>query len=219
MKNYPETLISNPLFKNIKSEELPLLLNCLSARIRVFEKNSYIFTEGDTLTHIGIIVSGRAHVIKDDHWGNRAILSELSDGDLFGEAFAFAGEGISPVSVISISKCEVLFIDYTKILHTCISPCSFHSEIISNLVKILAQKTVMLTQKMHFITQKKTRGKLLSYLSAQKERTGSNTFVIPFNRQELADFLSVERSAMTRELCRMRDEGLLEFRKNRFTLK
>ncbi|HKL73849.1 MAG TPA: Crp/Fnr family transcriptional regulator [Clostridia bacterium] len=219
MKKYLELLAKNPLFRNIKNTEMSFLLKCLSARIEVFEKNSYIFTAGEIISNIGIVVSGKAHIIKDDHWGNRTILSNLIRGELFGEAFIFADLEVSPISVVAVERCEILFLDSHKLLTTCPKPCLYHTAIISNMVKILAQKTLQLTQKMHFITQKKTRDKLLNYLSYQEVRVKSKSFNIPFNRQELADYLSVERSAMSKELCKMRDEGILEFNKSHFTLK
>lgn len=219
MKKYLELLAKNPLFRNIKNTEMSFLLKCLSARIEVFEKNSYIFTAGEIISNIGIVVSGKAHIMKDDHWGNRTILSNLIRGELFGEAFIFADLEVSPISVVAVERCEILFLDSHKLLTTCPKPCLYHITIISNMVKILAQKTLQLTQKMHFITQKKTRDKLLNYLSYQEVRVKSKSFNIPFNRQELADYLSVERSAMSKELCKMRDEGILEFNKSHFTLK
>lgn len=219
MNNYLKIIKDNQLFQNINDEETLSLLKCLSGKFVTFEKNSYILTEGEKMSYIGLIISGRAHIIKDDHWGNRALLSELSTGDIFGEAVSFAGEDISPVSVIAMEKCEILLINFKNILNTCPTPCAHHNTLINNLVRILARKTVLLTQKMQFITQKNTREKLLAYLSAQEKTAKSSTFYIPFDRQELADYLSVERSAMSKELGKMRDEGILEFHKNRFTLK
>lgn len=219
MKNYLDIVKNNPLFQNINNEELASLLKCLQARVKIYEKNSYIFSEGGKVSEIGIIISGRVHIIKDDYWGNRSILSELNEGEMFGEAFSFAGEKSSPVSVLAVERCETLLINFNNILHACPTPCLHHTMIITNLIKILAKKTVLLTQKMQFITQKKTREKLLSYLSAQEKAANSSTFEIPFNRQELADFLSVDRSAMSNELSKMRNEGILDFDKNRFTLK
>jgi CRP-like cAMP-binding protein len=219
MKNYLEIIKTNPLFQNINDDETASLLKCLCGRIEGYEKNSYIFMEGGKVADIGLVISGRAHIIKDDHWGNRTILAQLSFGEMFGEAFAFAGEEISPVSVIAVDSCQILLINFNKILHTCPSPCGHHTTLINNLIKILAKKNVLLTHKIQFITQKKTREKLLAYLSNQEKKAKSSTFTIPFNRQELADFLSIDRSAMSSELSKMRNEGILEFDKNHFTLK
>ncbi|NLL56037.1 MAG: Crp/Fnr family transcriptional regulator [Clostridiales bacterium] len=219
MKEYLQITQKNALFNNIDDQDILHLLNCLSARVEVFEKNSYIIMEDGKVSDIGIVLDGRAHVIRDDFWGNRSILAELKQGEMFGEAFAFAGQETAPVSVISVEKCKILFLSVQNMLSTCLAPCSRHIALINNLIKILAQKNVLLTQKIQFVTQKKTRDKLLAYLSSQEKLAHSNTFTIPFNRQELADYLSVDRSAMSNELSKMRDEGILDFNKNLFTLK
>lgn len=218
MEKHLEKLSKNPLFNDLNMEELKAMLLCLSARAVSFEKNSYIFTEGSENSNIGIVISGRVHIIKDDYWGNRTILAEMGASDMFGEAFCFAGVKIMPVSVIALENTGILLFDYKRILNTCAKTCSYHTKLISNMVGIISRKNMLLTQKMQYITQKKTRDKLLSYLSAQSELYGNNKFDIPFNRQELADYLSVERSAMSNELCKMRDENLIDFHKNHFHL-
>lgn len=218
MEKYYDTLKKCPLFTGIKETELRTLLNCLSAAERHYEKNNFIFMTGDTVTTIGIVLSGNVHIIQEDFWGNRTILLSIENSGLFGEAFSCAEVGKLPVSALAIQATDILFIDYHRIITTCSSACTFHTGLIKNMIRILAGKNVMLTQKIEFLTQRTTREKLLSYLSWQAQQTGSSSFAISFNRQELAEYLSVDRSAMSNELSKMRDDGILTFHRNRFTL-
>ncbi len=219
MKNNFEVLKKCALFEHIAEAEISGLLKCLSAKEKKYKKNDFIFSEEDTPTYVGIILSGSVCIVKEDFWGNRAILTKLGVGDLFGEAFSCAGVKKLPVSVIASDDAEVLLVDYKKIITTCSTACVFHTRLISNMIKILANKNIMMTQKIQHIVKRTTREKLLSFLSEQALKSKSNTFTIQFNRQELADYLSVDRSAMSNELCKMRDEGILNFNKNNFELK
>lgn len=218
MENYLNILKSCPLFAGINESELSLLLDCLSAVERKYEKNHFVFMADEPVTSIGVVLSGSVHVIQENFWGNRMILARVEQGSIFGEAFSCAEVKKLPVSVIAVETSVVLLIDYRKIITTCPSACAFHMGLIKNMLQILANKNVMLTQKMEFITQRTTREKLLSYLSVQSRQAGSNSFKISFNRQELAEYLSVDRSAMSNELSKMRDDGILTFHRNQFEL-
>lgn len=219
MEKYLPILRKSPLFKGVEDNILSML-GCMSAKKVVFDKNEYIFTEGDATHTVGIALSGRILIIKDDFWGNRSILSEIVGGEMFGESFSYSDPSFTaPVSALAAEKSEVLLIDYAKLITTCSSNCFFHNQVIINLIGILTKKNIMLMHKITCVTKKTTREKLLFYLSAQAKRAKSNSFTISFNRQELADFLAVDRSAMSSELGRMRDEKLLEFHKNMFLLK
>ncbi len=219
MKNNLEVLKKCPLFDKIAENDMDNMLSCLSAKNKHYKKNDFIFSEEDKPTYVGIIISGSVCVVKEDFWGNRAILAKLGEGDLFGEAFSCAEVERLPVSVVATENTEVILIDYKKIITTCSSTCVFHTRLINNMIKILANKNIMMTQKIQHIVKRTTREKLLSYLSEQAIKCKSNEFKIPFNRQELADYLSVDRSAMSNELCKMRDEGVIEFNKNEFKIK
>lgn len=218
MKKYLPVLKKSPLFAGIGEENLLAMLACLSATIKEYPKDSYIFHCKDVVTSVGIVLSGSVHIIKEDFWGNLLLISQLGEGQLFGEAFSCAQAPELPVSVITVTPVKVLFINYKKIITTCSSACTFHSRLIQNILKSVAAKNLALTQKMEHMSRKTTREKLLSYLSEQSLHASSNSFTIPFNRQQLADYLCVDRSAMSAELCRMRDENLLQFHKNSFTL-
>ena len=218
MKEYLNILCTSPLFANMNKTELESMLKCLSARKAAYAKDVYILSAGNNIKDVGIVLSGSVNIIKEDFWGNRAILAKIHSGEMFGEAFAFSKIEKLPVSAVAAEKTEILFVDFGKIATTCSSACIFHTQLIQNMLKILAHKNIMLTQKLEHIVQRTTREKLLSYLSEQAMKSGSNSFSIPFNRQELADYLSVDRSAMSNELCKLRDEGILEFQKNNFKL-
>lgn len=218
MDKYLEVMKKCPLFAGIAETDLRTLLGCLSATERHYKKNSFIFMTGDDVTVIGIVLTGNVHIIQEDFWGNRAILAGIEAGGLFGEAFSCAETARIPVSALAVQPSDILLIDYRRIITTCSSACAFHTELIQNMLRILAGKNVMLTRKMEFLTRRTTRDKLLSYLSAQAQQAGSNEFTIPFNRQELAEYLSVDRSAMSSELSKMRDNGILSFQRNQFKL-
>jgi CRP-like cAMP-binding protein len=218
MENYPQALKKCPLFSGICESELQALLKCLSASRSVFEKNHFVFSADERATSVGVVLSGGVLILQEDFWGNRSILTRIDPGELFGEAFSCAGVEKLPVSALAAEKSEILLIDFRKVAVTCSSNCEFHSRLINNMIQILAMKNIMLTQKIEHITRKTIREKLMSYLSAQSRQSKSDSFVIPFNRQELADYLSVDRSAMSSELGRMRDEGILSFDRSSFEL-
>ena len=215
---YLRTLTGCALFEDIEAVDIPTMLRCLSPTVRSYARGEVVFAEGASLAQVGIVLSGRVQIEQNDYWGNRAILAQAEPGELFGEAFSCAGVRALPVSVCAALPCEIMLIDYRRIVRTCSSACAFHGQLIQNMLRILAEKNVALTQKIETVTQRTTRDKLLAYLSAQARRQGMDAFEIPFNRQELADYLSVDRSAMSSELSRMRRDGLVRCEKNRFEL-
>lgn len=218
MDEYLNILKACGLFYNIASADIPAMLECLSAEKKLFGKNEVIFAEGEPLHHFGIVLSGRVQIEQNDYWGNRSILALLEESGLFGEAFGYAGTPHLPVNVRAAAESDVMLIDCRKIFSGCSSACVFHTQLIQNMLRILAQKNVALTQKIETVTQRTTRGKLLAYFSAQAQAHGGSSFTIPFNRQQLADYLAVERSAMSAELSKMQKEGLIQYNKSKFKL-
>jgi CRP-like cAMP-binding protein len=212
------------LFAGIDADELDAMFVCLSPRKKSFAKGEYVYVENDDAAAVGVVVSGNVDIIREDYWGNRSIITRAGSGELFAEAFSCAARPCNaesrtlPVSVVANEECEILLLDYRRILLTCSSACGFHTRLIENMLRVIAGKNISLISKLQHLTQRNTREKLLSYLSEQAVRSGANKFDIPFNRQELADFLSVERSAMSAELSRLKAEGLLYYRKNHFEL-
>lgn len=207
------------LFEGISEEEMESMLDCLGAVRHRYEKGEYVFHRGERIHTIALLLEGCVHIQREDYWGNLSILNEISEGEVFGEVYACLGNEEMLNHAVAVRTSMVLFLDMQKLLENCPSSCSFHTRLIRNLLTVLASKNLILARKLQHMSQRTTREKLLSYLSEQSLKAESASFDIPFNRQQLADFLSVDRSAMSAELCRMRDEGLLEFQRNHFVLK
>lgn len=218
MKKYLEILRRCPLFKQIEDENLLTMLTCLGARIESFDKKYTIFAEGKPAKHIGIVLSGSVQVIRIDYYGNRSILTEVGAGEVFSEAFACAEVESTPVSVIANEPCEIMLLDCSHILHTCQNNCGFHQQLIFNLMKALAMKNIMFHQKLEITSKRSTRDKLMTYLMLQAKKSGSSRFTIPFDRQELADYLEVERSGLSAEISKLRKEGVIKSERNDFEL-
>ena len=218
MKKYFDILKDCSLFDGIHPDDLERMLTCMGARVDSFDKKYTIFAEGTPAKYVGIVLSGEAQTVRGDLYGNRTILSQASAPELVGEAFACAQIQSIPVSVIASEPCEMMFIDCGHILHTCQNNCGFHQQLIFNLMKDLAVKSIRFHQKSEVTSKRSTREKLMTYLSMMEKETGSRSFEIPFDRQELADYLEVDRSGLSAEISRLRKEGVLESRKNRFTL-
>jgi CRP-like cAMP-binding protein len=208
-----------PLFAGIPEDDLASLLSCLAAVRRSYDKGKYIFSEGQRPETVGIVISGRVHILKEDVWGNRNLLAEISTGDMFAEAMVCAAVDELPISVVAVECTQTLQLDYKRIITTCHSACGFHSSLIANMLRVLARKNIQLVDKMEHITKRTTREKLLSYLSEQSKQGGAREFDIPFDRQRLADYLSVERSALSAELSRMQADGVISYHKNHFVLR
>lgn len=209
---------NSPLFAGVKEHDLNSMMGCLSAKQRKYKKDEFIFHTGDRVTQIGMVLEGTVHIMKEDVWGNVMILGEAKAGDLFGEVYACAGVEHLEVSVVAKTDTTVLFLDIQKVLTVCSNGCEFHTKIIKNLLSSIAKRTLAMTRKVEHMSQRSLRDKVLSYLSSEAVKAGNNEFMISFNRQQLAEYLSVDRSALSAELGKMRDEGILEFRKNYFKL-
>lgn len=218
MKKYSSVLKKTQMFSGVSEEEMSGMLGCLGARMRTYPKGEYVLRQGQHLEDITVLVEGGLLIQKDDYWGNRSILGHISVGEMFGEAYAAPESGPLLNDVVAIEDSAVIFFDVKRILTTCSSACHFHSLVVQNMFFAISEKNRKLVQKLGHMSKRTTRDKLISYLSEEAKRQHSSSFTIPFNRQQLADFLSVDRSAMSNELCRMRDEGLLNFEKNRFEL-
>ena len=206
------------LFAGVEPSDLPLLLRCLGPKEATYPKDYTIIEEGDLLDELGVIIQGSVSIVRHDFWGNRTLVAKLGVGDIFAETVACTADK-SVASVITEEKTVILFLGVQKIIKACPSACVFHQSIIENMVKLLAHKNLTLMQKMNHITKRNTREKLLSFLSEQAKDRGKEEFTIPFDRQQLADYLCVDRSAMSTELGKMKGEGLIEYTKNTFMLK
>ncbi len=219
MKDFLSVLQSSKLFSGVSENELTAMLSCLDTKKENFPKDAFILHAGDTLDSIGIVLTGSVLIIQEDIWGNRNIISKAGPGQTFGAAYACApGSGLN-ISVIAETPVSVLFLNVKRILTVCPSTCSHHSRIIRNLLGELAEKNLRSNEKLTHMGQRTTRSKIMSYLSAEAQRLGTYEFDIPFSRQQLADYLGVERSGLSTELGKMKKDGLLDCHKNHFILK
>lgn len=218
MKKYLDILTQCPLFFGIAPENLTVMLTCLGARTVHFDKKYTILAEGNPAKYIGIVLSGSVQLIRVDYYGNRSLLAEIEPTQLFGEAFACAEVPAIPVTIVAAEPCDVMLIECSHVLHTCTNHCGFHQQLIFNLMKALAAQNLKFHQKLEITAKRTTREKLMAYLDGQAQRNQSSSFEIPFDRQELADYLEVDRSGLSAEISRLRREGILLCERNRFTL-
>ena len=218
MEEYIEILKQTQLFSGVCENEISAMLNCLQAKYVTFKKGDYVFREGENIDNITILLSGKLLVQHYDFWGNRNIVNIIQAGEMFGEAYVAPESGNLMNDVIAEEDSIVIFFNVRRILTVCSTACRFHSMVIQNLFFAISEKNLKLVRKIAHMSKRSTREKLLSYLSEEAKRQNSSNFTIPFTRQQLADFLCVDRSAMSNELCKMRDEGLLQFDKNQFSL-
>lgn len=219
MKEFLPVIRSSQLFSGIAEEELVPMLSCLDARQEAFPKDAFLLRTGDTVGSVGIVLSGSIMIIQEDIWGNRNILSKAGQGQVYAAAFACAPGAVLNVSVVAETPVTVMLLNIRRVLTVCSSACEHHNRIIRNLLAELAEKNLLQNEKLTHMGQRTTRGKLMSYLSAEAQRLGRYEFDIPFSRQQLADYLAVERSGLSLELGKMQKDGLLEFHKNHFVLK
>ncbi len=217
MEKYFEILKKVPLFKDIEADNLNNMLGCLGGFYASYKKNQIIFSTGEKVFNVGIIILGKLHIVKEDYLGNKTIIAELGSGDIFGEAFVCAKLPEFPVTVVCEAKSEILFIDYNKVVNVCSSACAFHSKLIENMLKIIAIHNIGLNQKIELLSMRTMREKILLYI-ATINKNNQKTVTIPFSRDGFADYLCVNRSALSKELGKMQSEGILTFDKNKFTL-
>ena len=218
MKEYIPVLRRTQIFAGVGSDEIGSMLLCLDAQLHHYKKGEYVLREGEHLSDIMILVGGRLHMQKDDYWGNRSILEQIRMGEMFGEAYTAPESGPLLNDVVAAEDSAVIFFNAKRIITTCPSACRFHTMVVQNLLFSISEKNRKLVRKLSHMSRRSIREKLISYLSEEATRQNSSCFTIPFNRQQLADFLFVDRSAMSNELSKMRKEGLLEFERNRFRL-
>ena len=218
MKEFIPVLKRTKLFSGVGDEDISTMLTCLGARLLTYKKGEHVLRQGEHLSDILVLAEGSLHIQRDDYWGNRSILGHIGVGEIFGEAYVAPESGTLLNDVIAVEDSAVFFFDVKRVISTCSSACRFHTMVVQNLFFAISEKNRGLVQKLDYMSRRTTREKLLSYLSEEAKKQNSASITLPFNRQQLADYLSVDRSAMSNELCKMRDEGLLEFEKNRFRL-
>lgn len=218
MKKYFEILQKCPLFSGIDDESLEKILGCLNANSKSYKKGDTVLAEGDLIESLGIVLQGSVQLARTDYYGNRSILASVEPPQVFGEAFVCAGLKALPIDIIAAQDAEIIFIDTGYIAAPCKCACDFHSRLIINLLNIVATKNLVLHRKIEIISKHTTREKLMAYLLFQAKKAESNTFTIPYNRQELADYLGVERSGLSSEIGRLCNEKVIECKRSTFTL-
>ena len=219
MWKYEDTAMKSRLFAGMRREEVETILPCLAGTVQTFAKEDCLLRAGEPAGRMGLLLEGAAQVVQEDYWGRRFLVARIEAGELFGESFACLEGETLPVSVIAAEPCTALLLEGRAVLHPCARACPGHGKLMGNLLEILAVKNTALTRKMEHLTRRTNREKLLSYLSEQARRCGGGRFSIPFTRQERADYLAVDRSAMSRELSRMREDGLCNFAGREFVLR
>lgn len=211
-------LTNAALFARLSRDEIDGALDCLKASVVHYKKGDFIISAGDETHSLGVMLSGQAAIYKDDILGNRSVMALIGPADMFAESFLCAGIMASPVTVEAGADCDVLMLPFDRVIKTCSSCCGYHNTLIENMLGIIARKNLTLSEKIDHIAKRKTRQKLASYLLGQATLKGSNSFSIGLNRQGLADYLCVNRSALSRELSSIAEQGILRFRKDRFVI-
>ena len=219
MKEYFEILSKCPLFNGIEQFDINSMIECLNGRTINVLKGKPVFLEGDSVQFVGVVLLGAVQVIREDYYGNRSVMAILQPGELFAEVFSCAGLETMPVSVISLTDSKVLLLDCRRVFTSCSNLCHFHSTLIKNLLQEMAQKNLALTQKIRYMSQKTTKEKLMAYLLDQAKQQKNTEFVIPHDRQSLADYLGVERSAMSAEISKLKKAGKIDTHGSWFCLK
>lgn len=218
-QKYNSVITNCMLFEKITEEELSMLLNCLKPGIRKHKKNDIVNVMGELFEGIGVVLTGQVAVVKESAAGNRIIMAMLKPGDLFGEMAAFSGSGKWPATVVAQTSCSVMYISPQKILGQCERACSGHRQLVMNMLGILSKKALSLSRKLEYLSIKSMRGRVANFLLEQYKKGGKATFLLTMNRNELADFLNVSRPSLSREMCKMRDDGLIDFHRSSVQLK
>ena len=211
--------IRSPLFEGVSPEDREAMLGCIGYHVTCFSKGDIVALEGETLNHIGILLEGTVDMVKEDLWGNKTLLVRMGKGEMFGESFACGSDNLSVVTFLVSEDARILFLHFERVMRSCTMACAFHQRLIENMLRIIADKNRDLMRKVEVISKRTIREKLLAYLSIQAQSRNTRYFEIPLGRVELAEYLCVDRSALTRELVKMKEEGLLDYDRNCFRMR
>ena len=211
--------LKSPLFSGIKPEDIAPMFSCIGYHISIYKKGEIIALEDENIKHVGVVISGTVDMVKEDLWGNKTMLVRIRENEVFGETFACGSDHLSVVTFLAYEDTKILFLPFDRVMHNCTMACAFHHQLIENMVSLIANKNRELMRKVEIVSQRTIREKLLAYLSIQSQINASRDFEIPLGRVELAEYLCVDRSALTRELVKMKAEKLINYEKNRFQLK
>ena len=207
------------LFEGMGDQEINSLIPCLRPSVRSFSRGELISQAGQLQYAIGIVLDGEVQIVKEDIDGSRLILGMLGPGELFGEVSAYAGQERWPSTVVAMASGQVLFLHTQKLLEPCCQTCDFHRRLIRNMLGIVARKAMEMNRRIHYLRIGGMRQKLAAYLYEQYRQTGVRTFLLQMNREQMADYLNVSRPSMSRELGRMKEDGIIDFYKSSFTIR
>ena len=210
--------VRSPLFAGIQPQDMEGMLGCIGYHVREFQKGGIISFEQENINHVGVVLKGAVDMVKEDLWGNRTMLVRSYRSDIFGETFACGEESQAVVSFVAAEDTQVLFLSFCRVMHTCTHACQFHQTLIENMVRLIARKNRELMRKVEVVSKKTLREKILAYLSIQAQSQGEKRFEIPLGRVEWAEYLCADRSALTRELAKMQEEGLIDYQRNLFKI-
>ena len=210
--------VETPLFDGIQPEERKAMLDCIGYHTGTFRKGDIVAFEEENMKHIGIVLSGSVDMVKEDLWGNSTMLVRVRKNEVFGETFACGSDNLSVVTFLVSEDAKVLFLPFNRVMHSCTMACQFHQKLIENMVRVIADKNRDLMRKVEVVSKRTIREKLLTYLSIHAQTQKMRYFEIPLGRVELAEYLCVDRSALTRELVKMKEDGLIDYDKNCFRL-
>ena len=210
--------VNSPLFSGIQSGNLDVMLGCIGYHISRFRKGEIIAFEEENIKHVGIVLSGAVDMVKEDLWGNKTMLVRMRRNELFGETFACGEDNMSVVNFVVAEEARILFLPFERVMNSCTNSCAFHHQLIENMVRLIANKNRDLIRKVEVISKKTLREKILAYLSIQAQAQNSRYFEIPLGRVEWAEYLCADRSALTRELTKMKEDGIIEYDKKCFRI-
>lgn len=210
--------LQSPLFDGIEPEDRKAVLGCIGYHIGTFAKGDIAALEDENIKHVGILLSGSVDMIKEDFWGNKTMLLRIHKDELFGETFACSKDNLSVVTFVVSEDAKILFLHFDRVMHSCTMACEFHHRLIQNMVQIIADKNRELMRKVEIVSKRTIREKILTYLSIQAQVQKTRYFEIPLGRLEWAEYLCVDRSALTRELVKMKEDGLIDYDRNCFRI-
>jgi CRP-like cAMP-binding protein len=218
MKQYIAQIMASPLFARLKEEEVASMLGCMDGKVKKYSRDEIIILSSEQVQYAGILLEGCVHMVKENNLGDRTLLTIIREGEVFGESFACGDELLSYSTFVAAQNTTVFFVPLQKILYGCNLKCIYHHKLVENMVTMMANKNVRLMEKIDVSSQKTIREKILTYLQMQKQKQGEDYIDVKLSRTVLAEYLGVNRSALTRELALMKEEGILNFEKNRFYL-
>ena len=205
------------IFRDISNSEVEAMILCFRMRRARFAPGETIRVYGGS-RDVGVVVRGAAELVRFDSGGNRTILERMETGGIFGELLAFSAELGDSLEVIAAGECEVLFMDYAHIMKRCEKACRHHSLLVENLFRLMAEQARRLSRRVEVLSQRSIRDKLLCYFHILRLESGGDAVTLPFSLSTLADYISTDRSAMMRELKRMRQEGVVTVEGRRVAL-